>query len=299
MPFVNVFIESSCDIRIENNNLVLSNKEKKATYPIEDINCVMIDCLYSNVSFYTMQKLSEMGATLIICNEKHLPQSTLLPLSGYYKRLEVLEKQRNISKPKIKNLWQKIIKQKIYNQAVCLEINDKDGAKSLFEIAKEVVSGDATNQEARGAVIYFKNLFYKGFTRDSDDFINTMLNYAYSVVRSLVCRELCARGFECAFGIFHKNKLNAFNLADDVIEPFRPIVDNYVIRVCNNENSLTSNIKRKLFSVVNVEVISGSEKHSLSNAVERFVESILSFYFDKSDKLCMPEICGINSHSYE
>ena len=145
--------------------------------------------------------------------------------------------------------------------------------------------------------MYFPALFGDGFTRGEENDINGALNYAYAIVRSLIARHLSARGFECAYGIFHKNQFNAFNLADDMIEPFRPIVDCFV--ASKMQGSLDASRKRELFRIVNLDVDSGGQAHSLSNAVERMAESLLAFYRGERDDVVMPRLIGTAEHLYE
>ena len=299
MAFINVFIESQCGISVENDALILKTDDRRAVYPIEDINCVMIDCLYDRISVYALNKLCENGATVIVCDDRHLPSSVLLPFNKYYKKLSVLDVQMSVAKPKLKNLWKNIIKQKIINQAECLDYNRLFGGEYLFALSKNVLSGDSENAEARAAAFYFKNLFGAGFSRNDGNINNIFLNYCYAVVRALIARHLSARGFECSIGIFHKNQLNNFNLADDMIEPFRPIIDNFVFNECSAETDFNSEIKKRLFGIVNLNVVSGNEVHSLSNAVERLVKSLLSVYNGTAEDLIMPKICDLSMHDYE
>lgn len=299
MSFINIFIENSCSIKVKDNKLTLKNQNAQAEYPIEDINTILIDCLYNEITLYSLLKLCENGATVMISDERHIPSCVLLPFNVYYKKLSVLNRQIELSKPKQKILWQSIIKQKIISQAECLKINGKENFELLLKIANGVASGDSENAEARAAVIYFKSIFGTGFTREQDNFINSCLNYCYAIVRALISRHLCARGFECSMGIFHKNQLNAFNLADDMIEPFRPIIDNFVINAIGTNNELLPSVKKALFGIVNLEVISGNERHSLSYAVERQIESLLSYYNGDKTEIIMPSISTIKMHEYE
>ncbi|MBO4251120.1 MAG: type II CRISPR-associated endonuclease Cas1 [Clostridia bacterium] len=285
---------------VENDKLVLKTAEKVVKYPMEDINCVLIDNSKINVSIYALNRLCESGATVLVCDGKHLPATVVLPFNSYYKKMNVLKEQFSLSKPKIKRLWQSIVRQKIKVQAECLEMNGKkEQAEYLYALSRSVLSGDSENVEARSASYYFKALFGKSFTREENHPINACLNYGYSIVRSLICRHLSARGFECSLGVFHKNQFNNFNLADDMIEPFRPIIDNYIFSLNKENLTLSPEIKRKLFSIVNLDVLSGGERHSLSNAVERQVESLLSVYSDKKEELVFPSLCKINMHEYE
>ncbi|MCM1295353.1 MAG: type II CRISPR-associated endonuclease Cas1 [Muribaculaceae bacterium] len=278
----------------------LSVQDGRETFPVEDINCVMIDSLRTYVTTYALNQLVAAGATVILCDEKHTPANIVLPYQGYYRRLSVLELQNNISKPRKKQLWQQIIRRKLEGQAECLRAFKKDKeAEKLELLAKQVNSNDSDNKEAEGARLYFPALFGSGFTRGEDNAINGSLNYAYAIVRSLIARQLCARGFECAFGIFHKSQLNAFNLADDMIEPFRPIIDFFVENIRIYSNGAGELNKRELFGIVNLEVDSGGQKHSLSNAVERLAESLLAYFKGEREDIVMPRLVGMNMHTYE
>ncbi len=295
MGFINLFLGAECFLKVKNGQLIV--KEDAETFPVEDINCIVLDNLRTVVTTYTLNQLIAAGATVILCDEKHTPSNVVLPYQGYYKRLSVLELQNNIPKPRKKRLWQQIVKQKLFGQAECLRFfGNTDTAEKLQKLALSVVSNDADNKEAEGARIYFPALFGCGFTRGEDNDVNGALNYAYAIVRALIARNLCARGFECAYGIFHKSQLNAFNLADDLIEPFRPIIDCFVADAFKKEKVFD---KRKLFHVVNLQVESGGQAHSLSNAVQRICESLLAFYKGEKDELIMPKLMGLNPHSYE
>lgn len=294
MGFINVFIGSDCYIKVSKNQL--SVKDGAETFPIEDINCVMIDNLRTTLSVYSINKLIENGAVIILCDEKHLPSNVILPYQGYYKRLSVLELQNGISKPRKKRLWQQIIKGKLEGQAACLRFFGKEeGAEKLNKLSMGVLSNDSENKEAEGARVYFASLFGDGFTRGESGDINASLNYTYAIVRSLIARELCARGFECAYGIFHRGPFNAFNLADDVIEPFCPICDCFAAHLLE-EGGFE---KRKLFNIVNLQVLSGGQAHSLSNAVKRMCESLLAYYKEERDDVMLPRLVGVTPHSYE
>lgn len=296
MGFINIFIGSEENVRVKEGKLVV--REGREGFPIEDIGCVMVDNLRTNVSVYALNELAKAGAAVIFCDEKHTPYTCLLPHSGYYRRLAVLELQSALSKPRKKRLWQMIVRRKLEGQAACLRFYGKgEEAKKLEALSAQVNSNDPDNREAEGARLYFPALFGEGFTRGEDNGVNGMLNYGYAIVRSLIARHLCARGFECAYGIFHKNRLNAFNLADDMIEPFRPVVDCFAASLPPGETNPSR--KRELFRVVNLSVDSGGQMHSLSNAVERMAESLLSYYRGERDDLVMPALAGLKEHLYE
>lgn len=297
MNFINVFVSDEYRIGIEKNCLALSGAEKYF-FPLEDIGTVMLENNRCTISVNALSKLSKCGATVFVCDEKHLPSAELLPCNDYYKAYARYKTQISISKPRLKNLWREIIKAKIANQSDCLCRCGIDSAR-LDELNSSVRSGDSGNVEAQAAAYYFPVLFGRGFTRDEENGINAALNYSYAIVRGIIARQIASRGFLPCVGIFHRNEYNAFNLADDLIEPFRPIVD-YFVYNCRDMlvDGLSPIVKKKLFSIVNLEVVSGKEKHSLAYAVEREVESVISYY-EGGDKLLFPAICGLAAHEYE
>ena len=297
MNFINVFISQDSKISISNNNLLVSNTEEN-TFPLEDIGVVMIESQRSTISTRAISKLTEYGATVFVCDEKHLPSTVVLPCNSYYKPLSNYYIQVGISKPRQKNLWKKIIEQKIFNQAQCLIKNGIDAGK-LISLSQTVLSDDSDNKEAQASAFYFPRLFGSDFVRDNDNLINSCLNYGYAIIRGVIARHISARGFLPCLGIFHCNSYNPFNLADDFIEPFRPIVDYFVY---NNLDKLGPEFgvhsKKLLFTILNLLVYSSGERHSLAYAIEREVESCIAYY-SGNDNLLFPSICSKEQKVYE
>lgn len=297
MNFINVFISKNSKISINRNNLLVKGEEENS-FPLEDVGVVIIESLQSNISTMALNKLSQYASTVFVCDEKHLPSAVLLPCNSYYKPLFNYKLQVNISKPRQKNLWKRIIEQKIYNQSQCLIKCGIDAGK-LTLLYQSVLSGDSDNKEAQASAFYFPQLFGSSFIRDDDNLINSSLNYAYSIIRGVIARHITARGFLPCLGIFHCNSYNAFNLADDLIEPFRPIVDYFVYSYLDEIGpEFNSNTKKKLFTILNLQVYSGNEKHTLSYAIERLIESVISYY-SGNDILLFPSICSKEQKVYE
>lgn len=297
MNFINLFVSQEYKVSIKNNSLYLCGEEER-NFPLEDIGVVMIENNRCAITAKALSKLSQVGAVVFVCDDRGYPASILLPINTYYRPLLNYKLQVSISKPRQKQLWKNIIERKIYNQATCLIKNHKDGGK-LFDLAQSVFSGDVDNKEAQASAYYFPALFGKGFSRDQDNIINSCLNYGYALVRGLISRHICARGFLPCLGIFHSNTYNAYNLSDDLIEPFRPIVDYFVYNNLHNlGDEFNSQSKKVLFTMLNLEVFSGKERHVLSYAVEREVESIIAYYSGK-DTLILPEIYNKGQKEYE
>ena len=207
-----------------------------------------------------------------------------------------------MSKPYQKQLWQQIICQKIANQAKCLELCGKD-AQPLYAMVREVRSGDTTNVEATAAVYYFTTLFGSGFIRRDGQLINGALNYGYSLLRGLVARALAIYGFEPSLGLHHHNALNAFNLADDLLEPFRPLVDLYVAGQeelwAEEIYTLSPDHKQGLYRLLSMTMLSGGECHAAHYAVERLVKSLSACVTQGQGILLLPELMPLTQHRYE
>lgn len=297
MGYINIFLSSPCKVTIKNKQLTIQG-EGRETIPLEDVNSLMIETQECNITSYALQSLAKENVAVFVCDKSHTPNGIILPFGSYYRQLKVIKEQLKVSKPLHKQLWQSIIKQKICNQAeVCRLANIPS---NLLELHKQVNSGDTANIEAVAANIYFKLLFGRDFGRQKECGINACLNYGYAIVRGLIARTLVAHGFLPCLGIHHINEFNNFNLADDIIEPYRPIVDLIVYNNLDSiETTLTTQMKRNLFGIVNNDVLINGQVHSVSYAVELTVQSLLACYSNTEQKLLLPKILPINQHSYE
>ena len=203
-----------------------------------------------------------------------------------------------LSKPFKKRIWQQLIRQKIENQSICLELLGKEGAREIMLISKTVESGDNTNREAYAAKLYFRFLFEKDFTRRSDDSVNRLLNYGYAIMRGAVARCLTNYGFMPSIGLFHDNQLNAFNLADDFMEVLRPLVDYHVAQ--QNPEIWGPGSRASLVNLLNMDVNVNGEKRSVTTAIEDTVKSfIASCRENDSSYLKLPELLPLRVHQYE
>ncbi len=299
MAYRNIFIANEAKLKLKNNQLIVFNAEE-ISFPIEDIRSIVIDNQYTCLTSSLMTKLADEGVCLIICDDKHIPSCELLPIGSYCRMNKRINLQFSQSKPKLKRIWQKIVQTKINNQAKCLEINSIEEAKTLFAISKNVSSGDSTNREGYAARLYFKLLFGKEFTRDSENYINAALNYGYAILRSFIAKTVVAYGLEPSFGIHHKSQLNQFNLADDIIEPYRPIVDNFVYQnYINCEGTFSTAQKAELQLLLNSATVIDDNRHSVANAIELTVQSIISSFENEDIKLKLPDIIDTSYFNYD
>ena len=301
MGFRNIKIDSRVKLSIKNQQLYIETDILRQI-PLEDINCIIIENQTVTVSAYLLQKMADMGITVYVCDEKHLPNAVLLPMVRHSRHFKILKYQIEAGKPLQKRLWQQIVVRKIRNQALCLAYLDLDGSEELMKMCKEVQSGDRTHVEAKAAAFYFKSLYGLGFSRGNDHVINSALNYGYAIVRGLIARSIVCYGLEPSIGVFHHSELNNFNLADDMIEPFRPLVDLYVSQnydVAEIDSDLTPERKRDIFGIINYDMDVKGEKRIISNCIDMLVASYSSALQGKRSDLELPELMQLQVHSYE
>lgn len=301
MGYRNIVIESSANLFCRNNQLIIQG-DAEHSIPIEDLNAILLESKQSNISTALLAKMIDKGVTVYICDDKHLPSGVLFPFAQHSRQLSIIKLQDKLTLPAKKRLWQQIIQAKISNQSLCLRyVGLDDEADYLERMSTTVASGDNAHLEATAAAYYFPKLFGDAFTRqDSLDARNACLNYGYSIIRGNTARLLAVYGFFPSSGIYHRSELNAFNLADDIMEPFRPIVDLYVAQNIGEEEMLTPNLKHQLFNLLNVDVLSGKQRHSVAYATERVVQSLSRCMADyQNNKLLLPELLRFKQHSYE
>lgn len=301
MGYRNVFLVSDAKITVKNDQLVLA-ADCKRTIPLEDLNAVVVDNLQTVFSSYALSELAKYGVTVIFTDKSHLPNAVLQPLGSYCRQLQVLKCQIDTSVVTYKQIWKRITSQKIINQALALKYAGIDEWESVYRLAAMVKSGDSDNIEAIAAQKYFTLMFGKGFRRGSDCLINSQLNYGYAILRSAIAKQLCVCGFEPCLGIFHHNELNNFNLADDLIEPFRPVVDLFVKHNTadrDDDDELTPNDKAQLVNLLNVDVIYSGKEYAVSYAIEIMINKLTLCLKNNSADIILPEIIPLKNHCYE
>ena len=301
MAFRNIMITGNMKLHIKDQQLLIDNGNE-VSFPLEDINCILIENQAVTLSAYFLQKMADRGIALYICDEKHLPNAVLLPMVRHSRHFKVLKSQMEAGKPLQKRLWQQIVVQKIRNQALCLKLTEKDGWEELMKMCKEVQSGDRTHVEAKAAAFYFRSMYGLGFSRGNDHIINSALNYGYAVIRGMIARSIVCYGLEPSIGVFHCSELNSYNLADDMIEPFRPLVDLYVsthFDISEIDSTLTPEIKRGLFGIINYDMSVKGDMRIISNCIDLLVSSFSSALQGNRIELDLPELVQLQVHSYE
>lgn len=276
MGYRQVVIKKSEKIHFKDNQLVIEKDDTSSKVPLEDINYVLVE---DSSTIMTSRLLAEFGKNaiaLIICDEKYLPTSILYPYNYHFKQLEIFSNQLQVTDDLKKELWNQIVKKKLENSIRVLEMTSKEEfpISKLTEYIKEVVEGDINNREGLGAKIYFRSLFGNDFIRFYDDATNSALNYGYTILASAIIRNLAVFGLNTYLGIHHVSKINNFNLAYDLLEPYRSIVDKYVF---DNKDSLTYplsfDFRKKLINLLNFEVIHKDKKYTVEYSIGLLIKS--------------------------
>lgn len=279
------------------NNVTLPEAFKQnnvRTIPIEDIGVVVLDHKQITITQALLAKLLENNCAVITCDARHLPTGLLLPLEGNTLQSERFNDQIEASLPLKKQLWQQTVQAKIHNQASVLKRLRQTEVGNMSAWKKDVRSGDPDNLEGRAAVYYWKNLFpdIDGFLRDRDGKVpNNLLNYGYAILRAVIARALVASGMLPTFGIHHHNRYNAYCLADDIMEPYRPYVDelvvNYTLRNGYPEE-LTTDVKSTMLSIPVLDVVINGQRSPLMIAATQTTASLYKCFSGELRKIVYP-----------
>ncbi len=269
------------------------NRGNINSIPIEDVGIVILDHQQITVSQGLLASLLENNTALVTCNFSHMPSGLFLPLESNLTQSERFQAQIEASEPLKKQLWQQTISAKIYNQAAVLR-NRKKPNDNMKRWAKDVKSGDIENLEGRAAAFYWKTVFPQAleFVRDRNGLPpNNLLNYGYAILRAIVARGLVASGLLPTLGIHHHNKYNAYCLADDIMEPYRPYVDELVITFVEDGEDfteLTSSIKKQLLTIAAIDVFIDGEKSPLMVGMQKTTSSLVKCFNGEAKKINYP-----------
>ncbi|MFA5498302.1 MAG: type II CRISPR-associated endonuclease Cas1 [Candidatus Cloacimonadia bacterium] len=286
-------------IEIDRNGITLSvrggflevrEKDKKEDVPLSDIDCVILNSYGATVSNRSLIRLCELNIPLLLCGNNSMPIGILLSTVDNVYRKERVTIQTSVKPTLRKTLWQQIIKQKIIHQAYVLKKNEAKHKDLLF-LAEKVQPGDITNSEATAARFYWKRLFGEDFIRDYDlSGINSFLNYGYAIIRATTCRNIAAAGLLPELGLHHHNQMNPFCLADDLLEPYRPYIDDHIKQIKTTPfPDLTPETKRYLISILDKQVMFNDNKTRIRNAVNLTVQSLVKSFKEKKNLIAYPE----------
>jgi CRISP-associated protein Cas1 len=292
-----VMISRPARLRREHFSLAI-DQEDTAYVPFEDIAVIVLNHREITLTHPVLSACGEYGIGLYATGGNHQPAGVFLPFLSHSRTTRMLRMQLDISRPLAKQTWAAMVRRKIENQAACLRLCDRQGVERMQSYSRRVRSGDPENIEGQAAAFYFAQLFGTGFHRaDDGQWTNAALNYGYAILRGAITRGLVAHGLHPSVGLFHDSEQNAFNLADDLIEPFRALVD---LHVATHpplvDGDLTPQDKQALIALLNVDVGMPQGRMSTLSAIEYAIESLVRTYEAGQTELDLPRIIGLEAH---
>lgn len=256
--------------------------------PIDQIGSVIANAHGLTYSNNLLVRLADQCAPLVVCGANHVPVSVVLPLESHHLQGDIITAQAALKPAALNRFWKEIIRAKLTQQAAVLTACGTVDTPLRY-MAKQVKNGDPENLEGQGAKYYFQSLFGKDFRRDrGQSGINAMLNYGYTILRSAVIRSIVAAGLHPSLGIHHCNQYNAMRLADDLMEPFRPLVDFCVYRLPNKSDTVTTEIKQRLVAVLSCTVRTSKGSCEINYLIENLAVSLAKCALGETDKLDLP-----------
>lgn len=287
-----LFFSTPYCLSLRNNQMIINTREMpdmQRSVPIEDIGFVVLEHQQTSITLPLLNALSDNNVAVIFCGNDFMPNAMLKNLDSNHTQGESYRAQIEASEPLKKGLWRQIVEAKIRNQAALLNKLGKDGER-LKPYYMNVKSGDADNREGAAARIYWNELLGEGFVRSREGTEpNNMLNYGYTLLRAAVARSLMGSGLFPAFGIFHRNRYNAFPLADDIMEPYRPYVDEIVFDLyANGERKLTKDVKSRLLRMLFTDVVFGKVTRPLEVGLTMTTASLSKCFSGVQKKIAYP-----------
>ena len=289
MSFRTVVITNQSKLNYKNRFLVVKQDNDEKYIHLSEIDTIIVDSISVSISSYLLKELSNNKINIIFCDEKHNPFGEL---SSYYLSHNTSKKITNQTKWTNESkdiLWQKIIKNKIINQALMLNKIKSKKYDLVLSYVEEVKLGDKTNREGHSAKVYFNELFGKDFVRNNSDEINAALNYGYAILLSTINKEVVSNGYLTQLGLHHKNEFNQFNLSCDLMEPFRVIIDNFIYY--NQNRELDTQFKLDIINIFNNRYSYDNKKYILKDIIKLFVKNALDSIEDinKYKEFCIYE----------
>lgn len=282
MSWRTVVVASSAKLDYQMGYLVI-RKEEITKIHLSEISILIIENTAVALTAALLCELTKKKIKVVFCDEKRNPSSELISYYGSHDTSAKIRKQITWSEQAKKAVWTEIVSEKIKQQAEHLEIYSKPEASMLYSYIHEITFGDETNREGHAAKVYFNALFGKDFTRTEDNSINAALNYGYGIILSCFTREIVANGYLTQLGVFHDNMFNQFNLASDLMEPFRPIVDRVVVRL--NPQQFEHDEKVEILRLLENEVVIANRKEYVNNAIAIYTRSVFEALNDNDASL--------------
>lgn len=272
MSFRTVMISNTSKLNYKNRYLVVKQETDEKYVHLSEIDTLIIDSISVSISSYLLKEIIDNKINIIFCDEKHNPHSELISLHNSHNSTKKVLEQINWKNKDL--LWKSIVINKIINQSMVLNYNSKDKYDLLLTYTNEVKIGDKSNREGHAAKVYFNSLFGNEFKRNNNDNINDALNYGYAVLLSTVSKEIVSLGYLTQLGIHHKNEFNDYNLSCDLMEVFRPIIDDFVYR--HKTDEFNKEYRLKLLNLFNDKCKYNNKFYTIKDIIKFYVKDTLS-----------------------
>lgn len=282
MSWRTVVISSNAKLDYQIGYMVVRG-EKTTKIHLNEIGMLIVESTAVSMTSYLLSELMKNKIKVVFCDEKRNPCSELVSYYGSHDTSSKIRKQIEWTKDDKDHIWTEIVSEKIKQQALMLQRYQKEAANMLFEYMEEVEFGDITNREGHAAKVYFNTLFGKKFTRTDENPINAALNYGYGIILSIFNREIVSSGYLTQIGLFHDNMFNQFNLSSDLMEPFRPLVDQLVVEL--KPEKFETEEKRKMLELLNKEVEICGKMEVVTNAIKIYCRSVFDALNDRDISL--------------
>lgn len=282
MSWITVVISNNAKLDYQIGYMVVRG-EKTTKIHLNEIGMLIVESTAVSMTSYLLSELMKNKIKVVFCDEKRNPCSELVSYYGSHDTSSKIRKQIEWTKDDKDHIWTEIVSEKIKQQALMLQRYQKEEANMLFEYMEEVEFGDITNREGHAAKVYFNTLFGKKFTRTDENPINAALNYGYGIILSIFNREIVSSGYLTQIGLFHDNMFNQFNLSSDLMEPFRPLVDQLVVEL--KPEKFETEEKRKMLELLNKEVEICGKMEVVTNAIKIYCRSVFDALNDRDISL--------------
>ena len=279
--FKSVIIANDAKLHLKQNHLHITQSDNESNLYLKDLGFIILESPQITLTSALLSAIADAKIILLTCDKSHLPNGVFMPFLAHFQASQIAKEQIAVKEQTKAILWQKIIQNKIRNQAFVLSrTGHKKASDELLELAKVVRLNDSSFVESRAAALYFKTLFGIDFSRNDLCFTNSALNYGYAIIRAGIVRAVCISGLLSWFGIKHSNAFNQFNLCDDIIEPFRAFVDMRVLSLQSDSEFLDKAHKHELIENLQSEVQLNDKKMPLIRAINHFVQSFRNALLD-------------------
>lgn len=274
-----VHVKEGDVLRLRLDNLEVRKLDHKVYVPLSDITMIILEGNRTSITSKLLSSLSQNNIGLVICDDKYLPVGIYLPYGQYHHYSKRVIEQATWTKEQTGTIWQKVIGQKMDNQISFAKYAGVENSRLelMEDLLKNLTIGDSTNREGHVAKVYFDSLYGNPFTRDDDNLINGAMNFGYAVIRSSIARIIVGNGLVTMLGIFHRNEFNSFNLADDLMEPYRPLMDYWINKyILNNQDYLSYESRLKIIEFMNQKILINKRKMTIDNSMQEYVTSFIT-----------------------